>query len=200
MENEFKPIFYGKSTPEEYEKLTSCVSYVLLQQVKQTADAHLETAAIDTLNVSGDNGSVRFRLKEYPGWQFGIWVIDKESNEDIIIHIFGTPVDVLGSVVGSMFTPWSASFCSSMSIERDEFSASLCNLCAVNRFVDYLKVIKNSGIFRDWIFNKKSVITWDNWDIAHDHGIFWYSIKNFFKNIFKCKKKKAQTSKKLLLD
>ena len=199
MENEFNPIF-SEATAIKKEELTSCTGHILLQEIQNATDGHFSHAAIDTLTGSGNSCSVRFRLKEYPGWQFGIWVIDKETNEDIIIHIFGTPSESFNVLGGRQFTPWAASFCSSMSIERDEFNKSLCNLCAVNRFIDYLKVIKNSGIFRDWIFNKTTVVTWDNWDIAHDHGIFWYSIKNFFKTLFKCKKKKTQTSKQLLLD
>lgn len=182
------------------------------KEVKTSADLLLETIAsiegitlknvlVDPLYNNGDGYFVRFKLDEYPGWLFGSWVIDKSTNEDVIIHMFGSPSDSFNVVGGRQFTPWSASFCASMSIEREEFCKSLCNLCAVNRFADYLKVIDNSGMFCDWIFNKTTVVTWDKYDSAHEHGIFWYSIKNYFKKLFSWKrKKKCQRPKKLLLD
>ena len=184
------------------------------KEVKTSADLLMDTISsikeitpigvrIDTLYGSekDDGYSIRFKLKEYDGWIFGAWVVDKISNEDLIIHIFGAPTETFDVLGGRQFTPWASSFCVSMSIERDEFCKSLCNLCVVNRFIDYLKVIKNAGIFTDWIFNKTTIITWDEWDIAHEHGIFWYSIKNYLKKIFSWKrKKKCQKPKELLLD
>lgn len=167
------------------------------KEVKTSADLVMDTISsidginpidvkIDTLYGSkdGDGYSIRFKLKEYKDWLFGAWVVDKESNEDVIIHIFGSPTERFDVFGGSQFTPWTAAFCSSMSIDREELCKSICNLCAVNRFADYLKVINNAGIFSDWIFNKTAVITWDKWDCAHEHGIFWYSIKNYLKKIF----------------
>lgn len=184
------------------------------KEVKTSADLLMDTISsiegitpidvnIDPLygGNSGDGYSIRFKLKEYIGWMFGVWVIDKALNEDIIFYIFGSPIERFGARGGWQFTPWSSAFSTSMFIERDELCKSLCNVCAVNKFVDYLKVIDNAGIFSDWIFNKTTVINWDKWDCAHEHGIFWYSIKNYFKKLFSWKRKqKCQKPKGLLLD
>ena len=154
-----------------------------------------------TLYEDGNGYTARFKIEEYPGWLFGAWTIDKPSNEDVIIYLFGSPTELFNSINGRQFTPWLASFCASMSIEREELCVSLHNSFVINKFIDYLKVIKNSGIFMDWIFNKRTIIEWNKWDSAHNHGIFWYSIKNYFKKVFSWRKKSVcRTSKELLLD
>lgn len=174
---------------------------LLIEAISSTNGLKLTDIRIDNLYNSDGGYFIRFRIERYRGWLFGAWVIDKLNNEDIFIHLFGSPIELFKTSFSKQFTPWTASFCASMSIERDELCKSLCSLCVVNRFVDYLKIIEKSGIFTDWIFNKIVVISWDKWDFAHEHGIFWYSVKNYFKKLFSwVKKEKSKPQKELLLD
>lgn len=183
----------------EYEKINGTIAEFVLNSLVKTGEATPVSVIKSYLYNPEDDGVIRFGLKEYPDWYFGIWVIDKEANEDVMVHVFGTKKEELR---GIPFTPWRSSFCASTSFEREELCASLIDACLVVRFMDYLKMIRNSGVFSDWIFNKIETKKWDDWDCAHDYGILRYTIKNYFKKLFKCKKTKKlqKAQKELLLD